>query len=186
MTAPLPTALPYGIRDVKVTPFTDDQTEALGTAVDLPNMQTLSFTEAEDFAELRGDDRLVTMRGQGSNVEWELEAGGLSFAAVRVMYGGVITESGVAPALKRQFRKKSRDTRPFFRIEGQAISDSGGDVHVIIYRCKATDNLEGELADGEFWTTGASGTGLPSVAISTDDVLYDFVQNQAAVPIPQP
>lgn len=180
----LPIALPYGIRDVKVTPFTDDQLETLGTPVDLPNMQTLSFTEAEDFSELRGDDRLVTMRGQGSNVEWELEAGGLSLAAVRVMYGGVVTDSGVAPALKRQFRKKSRDTRPFFRIEGQAISDSGGDVHVIIYRCRATDNLEGELADGEFWTTGASGTGFASIAAATDDVIYDFVQNQAATAVP--
>lgn len=185
MTAPLPTALPYGIRDVKVTPFTDEETEGLGTPVDLPNMQTLSFTEAEDFSELRGDDRLVTMRGQGSNVEWELEAGGLSFAAIRVMYGGVITESGVAPALKRVLRKKSRDARPFFRIEGQAISDSGGDVHVIIYRARATDNLEGELADGEFWTTGASGTGFPARATANDDVIYDFIQNQAATAIPQ-
>lgn len=179
----MPVSLPYGIRDVKVYPFTDDATEALGTGVDLPNMQTLSFTEAEDFAELRGDDKLVTMRGRGSNVEWELEAGGLSFAAVRVMYGGVITETGIAPAKKVQYRKKSRESRPFFRIEGQAISDSGGDVHVIIYRCKATDNLEGEFADGEFFVTGASGTGLPSLATATDDVLYDFVQNQTAVNI---
>jgi hypothetical protein len=177
------TALPYGIRDVKVTPFLDENLETLGVPVDLPNMQTLSFTEAEDFTQLRGDDRVVTTRGQGSNVEWELEAGGLSFAAVKTMYGGVITETGVAPNIVRKFRKKSRDTRPFFRIEGQAISDSGGDVHVVIFRAKATDNLEGELADGEFWTTGASGEGLPSVATATDDVLYDFIENTTATPI---
>lgn len=177
------TSLPFGIRDVKVTPFTDDQAETLGTAVDLPNMQTLSFTEAEDFTSLRGDDRTVTTRGQGSQVEWELEAGGLSLEAVRVMYGGVITETGVAPAVVRKLRKKSRDQRPFFRIEGQAISDSGGDVHCIIYRAKATDNLEGEFADGEFWTTGASGEGLPSLASATDDVLYDFIENPTATPI---
>jgi hypothetical protein len=180
----LPIALPYGIRDVKVTPFTDDELETLGTPVDLPNMQTLSFTEAEDFSEMRGDDRLVTMRGQGSNVEWELEAGGLSFGAIKVMYGGVLTEGGVAPALKRTLRKKSRDARPFFRIEGQAISDSGGDVHVIIYRCRATDNLEGEFGDGEFFVTGASGTGFPARAVANDDVIYDFIQNQAAVAVP--
>lgn len=176
-------SLPYGIRDVKVTPFLDDQAETLGTPVDLPNMQTLSFTEAEEFTRLRGDDRTVTTRGQGANVEWELEAGGLSLAAIRVMYGGVVTESGVAPNITRKFRKKSRDTRPFFRIEGQAISDSGGDVHCVIFRCKATDNLEGEFADGEFWTTGASGEGLPSVAAATDDVLYDFIENSVVTPI---
>lgn len=176
-------SLPYGIRDCKVTPFLDDQLETLGTPVDLPNMQTFSFSEAEDFTSLRGDDRTVTTRGQGAMVEWELEAGGLSLEAIKVMYGGVITESGVAPAVKRVFRKKSRDSRPFFRIEGQAISDSGGDVHAIVYRCKATDNLEGEFADGEFWTTGASGEGLPSMAAETDDVLYDFVENATVTPI---
>lgn len=178
------TSLPYGIRDCKVTPFLDANLETLGTPVDLPNMQTLSFTEAEDFTSLRGDDSTVTTRGQGAMVEWELEAGGLSLPAVKVMFGGVITETGVTPAVKRVFRKKSLDQRPFFRIEGQAISDSGGDVHCIIYRCKATDNLEGEFADGEFFVTGASGEGLPSKATATDDVLYDFVENETTTAIP--
>lgn len=176
-------SLPYGIRDCKVFPFTDEALETVGTGVDLPNMQTLSFSEAEDFSELRGDDSLVTMRGNGSKVEWELEAGGMSLAAIKVMYGGVITITGVAPATKTVFRKKSKDARPFFRIEGQAISDSGGDVHTIIYRCKATDNLEGSFEDGEFFTTGASGTGMPSKATATDDVLYDFIENATTTAI---
>jgi hypothetical protein len=177
------TALPYGLRDIKVTPFTDQQLETLGTPVDLPNAQTFSFTEAEDFTELRGDDKLVTSRGSGSHVEWELEAGGLSLAAVRVMFGGVVTETGTGATMKTILRKKSLDARPFFRLEGQAISDSGGDVHAVIYRCRATDNLEGEFADGEFFITGASGTGFPSIAAADDDVLYDFVQNAAATAI---
>lgn len=176
-------SLPYGIRDCKVTPFLDQNLESLGTPVDLPNMQTLSFTEAEDFQSLRGDDKTVTTRGKGGMVEWELEAGGLDLAAVRVMFGGVITVTGLAPNTKTVFRKKSLDQRPFFRIEGQAISDSGGDVHCVIYRAKATDNLEGEFADGEFFVTGASGEGLPSRAAATEDVLYDFVQNETVTAI---
>lgn len=177
------TSLPFGIRDVKVTPFSDEELETLGTPVDLPNMQTFSFTEAEDFTELRGDDKLITMRGNGSHVEWELDAGGLSFEAVKVMYGGVITTSGVSPSTSTKFRKKSLDARPYFRVEGQAISDSGGDLHTVVFRCRATDNLEGEFGDGEFFTTGASGTGFPSKAAATDDVLYDFIQNSTVTPI---
>lgn len=176
-------SLPFGIRDVKIIPFTDENLETLGEPIDLPNMQTFSFTEAEDFTELRGDDKLVTMRGNGSHVEWELEAGGLSLEAVRAMYGGAITETGVAPDTVVQLRKKSLDARPYFRVEGQAISDSGGDLHTVVYRCRATDNLEGEFADGEFFTTGASGTGFPSQAAATDDVLYDFIQNPVATAI---
>lgn len=176
-------SLPYGIRDCKVYPFTDETTETLGTGVDLPNMQTFSFSEAEDFTDLRGDDKLVTMRGSGSHVEWELEAGGLTLAAIKIMYGGVITTTGVAPATKNVYRKKATDTRPFFRIEGQAISDSGGDVHCVVFRCKATDNLEGSFEDGEFFTTGASGTGLPSLGSSSTDVIYEFTENGTVTPI---
>ena len=177
------TALPYGLRDIKVIPFTDQQLETLGTPVDLPNSQTFSFTEAEDFTELRGDDKLITSRGNGSHVEWELEAGGLSLESVKVMYGGVVTTSGTGATVVDTLRKKSLDARPFFRLEGQAISDSGGDVHCVVFRCRATDNLEGEFADGEFFITGASGTGFPSMSVSDDDVLYEFSQNATTTPI---
>ena len=93
---PLPTALPYGIRDIKITPYTDAAATTLAaTSIDLPNARTLSFSETEDFTELRGDDEVVTTRGQGPSVEWELEAGGLDFAACKAMQGGTITETGM-------------------------------------------------------------------------------------------
>ena len=54
---PLPTPLPYGIRDIKVTPYTDAAATTLAaTSIDLPNARTLSFSETEEFTELRGDD----------------------------------------------------------------------------------------------------------------------------------
>ena len=53
------TPLPYGLRDVKITPYTNSTT--LGTPIDLPNSRTFAFTEAEDFEELRGDDKVVRL-----------------------------------------------------------------------------------------------------------------------------
>ena len=187
MSEPLPTALPYGIRDIKVTPYTDANGSILAdgadVTIDLPNARTLSFSEAEDFEELRGDDRVVTTRGKGAQVEWELESGGLSLEAWKVMTGGTIIDSGISPAAQRIFRKKGSQTRPWFRIEGQSISDSGGDIHCIIYRCRFTDNLEGEFNDGEFFLTSGKGSGLPMLD-QTDDILYDFVQNETPIAIP--
>ena len=139
------TPLPYGLRDVKITPYATATT--LGTGVDLPNARTFSFTEAEDFEELRGDDKVVTVVGKGPGVEWELEAGGISFEAVKTMYGGTITETGTTPNQKKTWAKKATDVRPFFKVEGQAISDSGGDVHCVLDRCRATGDLEGEFGD---------------------------------------
>lgn len=188
MTAPA-TALPYGMRDCKVTPYTDAGGTVLATAsLDLPNMQTFSFSETEEFQELRGDDRVVAVRGQGAMIEWELEAGGLSLPIWEILTGGEVIESGVTPNKKWTLRKFGTNARGYFRIEGQAYSDSGGDIHVTVYRCKCNDAIEGEFADGEFFITAASGQGLPLLTVDEDgqpfDLLYDMVQNETAVPIP--
>lgn len=177
------TALPYGIRDIKLTPFTDAAGTTLATtSVDLPYARTLSFSEVEDFTELRGDDRIVAQHGSGPTVEFEFESGGLDFAAFKVMAGGTIVESGTGATLKTVYSKKSTDQRPWFRVEGQAISDSGGDVHTVLYKCKCTDDLSGEFTDGEFFLTSASGIGIGDA----DDNLYDFVQNAVVTAFVEP
>lgn len=175
--------LPYGLRDVRLTPYTTDAATTLGTGVDLPNGRTLSFTEAEDFEELRGDDKLVATHGSGPHVEWELEGGGVSFEAVKTMYGGTIVETGTTPAQVKTLTKKVTDVRPYFKIEGQSISDSGGDFHCVIWKAKATDNLSGEQGDGAFWLTGASGTGLAATLTAHVDEVWSWVQNETAVAI---
>jgi hypothetical protein len=179
----LPTALPYGLRDVKLTPYSDAGATTLGTAVDLPNARTFSFSEAEEFTELRGDDKVVTTRGQGPSVEWDLEAGGLSLDALKVLAGGTTVESGVTPNQVVTFTKLATDSRPFFQVEGQIISDSGGDVHCRLPRCRVTGNIEGEFSDGNFFLTSGSGAALPSLVSGEVDTLYEFVQNETATAI---
>ena len=107
---PLGTALPYGLRDVKVTPISS--AGVLGTPVDLPNSRTFSFEEAEDFEELRGGDKVVATRGGGASVSWELEAGGISLEAYVVINGGTLVSSGTAPNQKKTYSKKSTDAKP--------------------------------------------------------------------------
>ena len=183
----LGTSLPYGMRDIKLTPYTTDAgTTLAATSIDLPYARTLSFTDSEDFEELRGDDRTITEHGSGAMVEWDLESGGLDFAAFKVMAGGTVTDSGTTPAQKRIFSKKVTDMRPFFRAEGQAISDSGGDVHVVLYRCKATGELSGEFSDGSFFLTAASGRAYAVPSGANADKLYDFVYNETAVAFVEP
>lgn len=176
------TPLPYGLRDVKITPYTTGET--LGTSIDLPNSRTFTFAESEDFEELRGDDGVVTVRGKGPSVDWDLEAGGVPLEAVRAMFGGTITESGVTPTQVKKYSKKGTDVRGYFKVEGQSISDSGGDFHAVLYKCRATKDLKGTMADGSFWLTGSSGRAIPLSATNTNaSALYDFIQNESATAI---
>ncbi len=179
----LPTrALPFGLRDVKLTPLGADGGTP-GTAVDLPVSRTLSFSEDEDFEDLRGDDTLVASHGSGPTVSWDLESGGISLEAYAVMAGGTITSSGVSPNAKKTYSKSITDGRPYFKIEGQSINDNGGDFHCVIYRAKATESLEGELSDGSFWLTSASGKGYGSLEAVPIGKVYDFIHNETAVAI---
>jgi hypothetical protein len=180
---PLAEALPYGVRDLKITPYLDAAgTQLSTTSVDLPNMQTLTFKEKEEFQDLRGDDRIVTTRGKGAQVEWDLEAGGISPKVWAIFTGGELVESGTTPNIKILLRKRGSDTRSYFKIEGQSISDSGGDVRVTIYRARCNDTIEGEFKDGEFFITKGSGLGLPLLD-DQNDLLYDIVQNESQTSI---
>lgn len=181
MPLPIP-ALPFGMRDAKVTPLGADGSTP-GTAVDLPIARHLNWAEAEDSNELRGDDKVVAVHGSGATVEWELESGGIPMEALAAMTGGVVTTTGTTPAIVKRFKKKVTDQRPYFKIEGQAISDSGGDVHSLIYKAKVTENIEGNFEDNEFFVTTAGGKGYPSTETGQIDVLYDFIHNETITAI---
>lgn len=184
------TPLPFGLRDIKLTAYTDANGTTLSTtSIDLPNARTLEFSDSESFTELRGDDRVVASHGNGAAVEWSMESGGLPYEAFKLMAGGTITESGTAPEQTKVFAKKVTDQRPYFRVEGQAISDSGGDVRCVLHRCKATGELSGSFADGEFFLTSASGV-AHAVPEGGDaelvDEIYRFIQNETVSTFAEP
>lgn len=138
--------LPYGLRDVKLIQYPTLAATTFGvTAVDLPVARTMSFNETEEYEDLRGDDALQTSHGNGAQVEWDIESGGLSFGAFSILSGGTVIESGISPNMVRRYRKKTSDQRPFFTALGLSISDNGGDFQGVIWRGRATGNLEHEL-----------------------------------------
>lgn len=181
---PWDNALPFGARDTKVTGYTSGAATTLnGTSVDQPNARTISFSESEDYEELRGDDKIVAIRGLGASVEWEMENGGISVPAYKEMNGGASITSGVSPNQVTTYTKKVTDVRPYFKAEGQAMSDSGGDFHVVLFKCRASGSMEGELSDGSFWLTSASGLTLPATLTGEVDTLYKFVLNETTTAI---
>lgn len=178
MTAPVPTSLPYGLRDVKIYPYLDEQgTQLATTGFDLPNAQTFSFADSETYTDLRGDDELIATHGNGAQVKWTLEAGGIELQVWAVLTGGQIIESGAAPNRKITLRKCSDDTRPYFKVVGKIMSDSGGDVDSVVYRAKCNGDIRGQFGDGKFFVTAADGVGLP---MPGSRLLYDIDQHETA------
>lgn len=175
-------ALPFGLRDVKLTPLGADGATP-GSSVDLPVSRKLTFKDTESFTELRGDDTVEASHGDGVTVEWELEGGGISLEAWAVMAGGQVNSTGVSPNVVKTYSKTITDVRPYFKVEGQSINDNGGDFHTLIYRCKADSSLEGEQADQGFWLTAASGKGYGSLESGLEGSSYDFIHNETTTAI---
>ena len=173
-------ALPFGLRQVKLTPINDAGALVPGSAVFLPASRTFSFSETESFEELAGDDTIVASHGAGPVAEWDLEGGGISLAIWRILSGGTITDSGSTPNAVKTFSKLATDSRPYFQVEGRAISDNGGDFQATVFRCKADGDLEAAMENGSFLLTAASGKGYGRLS---DNKLYEFAHRETAVPL---
>lgn len=173
-------SLPFGLRQVKLTPINDAGTLVTASSVFLPASRTFSFSETEDFETLEGDDKTIASHGSGPKVDWDLEGGGISLAVWKVLSGGTITSSGTTPSTISTFTKKTSESRPYFQVEGRAISDNGGDFGAVVYRCKADGDLEIELSNGSFLLTSCSGTGFGDI---TSEKLYDFIQRETPTPL---
>ncbi len=172
--------LPFGLRKIHLFPLSAAGTRVAGQSVFLPASRTLSFSEAVDSEDLQAEDSLYASHQSNMRVEWDLEGGGVSLAVLKVLTGGTITETGTTPNQKNVFTKLKSDDRSYFDIEGQAISDSGGDFHVVLYRCKCDDAIEAQFDQGSFTMTSTSGKAYGDLSTSK---LYDFTQNETATAI---
>lgn len=172
--------LPYGLRDIKVA--TLDGSGTKGTLVDLPNAQTLEFEETTSTQQLRGDDAVKANRTTVDAVEWSLDAGGINFEAMKVIAGGNITTTGVTPNVKKQWRRMEGEAYPDFYLVGQALSESGGDHHTVLHRCKA-NQISGTHEDQEFWVSHAEGTAIGTLTAANLGAVWDMLANETTTAV---
>lgn len=167
----------YGLTDLKVAPLTG---EAPGTLVDVPGIRSCEVTLTTDSDELRGDNKVISIVDKGNSVEWSMEEGGLSLDALTVILGKAPATTGTTPAQIARTDYKAGDSRPYFYLQGQAKDDAGGDVHVIVWKAKATGNAVFNFADENFLTPGIEGRG---VARTADDLLMTLHYHETATAI---
>lgn len=158
-----PDTKPFGLNRIWITPYLDTDGTILGpTSYRLPIARTCAFTENEDTETLDGDDKAaVAIQGKGATVSGSLEAGGMDLMCLSIISGAKLYESGLEPNLKRVVRKKASDPRPYFRMEGQAISNGGGDNIIRVFRCKANGKISFDMKYGTFMVPAIDFLGTP-------------------------
>ncbi len=165
---------PFGLRDVKITNI------AGTTQVDLPAAQELTVTPRLVGGELKGDDSLKAVVAFVEAAEWNLAAGGISLDALAVITGQAVSVSGSTPSEKTTLNLAAGDAMPYFKIYGKSMGDGADDVHVKLFKCKVTGNIEGAFAGGSFYITKLNG-------VAVDDGsngVMDIIQNETATTLP--
>lgn len=163
---------PFGLREIKLVRGS--------TVVELPNAQTMEFSERLTTGELRGNDATQAVASYTDALEWSLEAGGISVAAWALMMGRTATETGTTPNQTNTMTARAGDAMPWFKIYGKSLGDAGGDVHVKILKAKLTEPIEGTFGDAEFFVTSCSGLAVDDGALG----IYQIVQNETAAALP--
>lgn len=165
---------PFGLRDIKLTSIDGS------TQVDLPNAQTLRFSERLTSGELRGDDVTVSVVAYTDALEWELSAGGISLQAYALMTGRNVASSGSTPNQIQSMTGAAGDVFPWFKIYGKSHADGDDDIHVLIYKAKLMQPIEGTYQDGEFLVTSCSGMAIDDGS----NGLFKIIQNETAAALP--
>lgn len=173
MSAPNP-GKPFGMNQIVVTDITGT------TQVPLPASRKMMCKERLKTGEFHGDDELQGVASFLEAVEWELEAGGISLEAWAIMTGRTLSTSGTSPNEVKTLTGEGASRLPYFKVYGKSLGDGDDDTHILLFKCKITDGMEGTLQNGEFWSTGVKG-------IAVDDGvngIIDVVLNETAATLP--
>lgn len=143
---------PFGLCEAVVTEVTGGKHGLLAERV-------FVFTPQFDSDLLEGGDVVVEVGSKITHYTWELEEGGIPLALYVALIGGTVSATA---ATDYYFRHDVDDVVPYFKLEGRAISEDGGDLEVELPRCKVTGGMEGRLEKGAFYVTACSGVAIRS------------------------
>ncbi len=167
--------MPFGLNQVKIKSH-----DTVPVLVTLDAAQTMDFVPRMLSAELKGNDKIASVASTVEALEWSLSEGGLPLAALAIMTGFTATESGSTPNRTNTMKMHAGTAMPWFTIYGKALGQAGDDVHVKIFKCKVTGNIEGTFEYGSFKVTSMSGIAVED----TVNGLVDVVQNETATALP--
>jgi len=144
--------------------------------------QSFEAKEVLTNAQLPGDDVIAAVHAFPTNGEWTIGAGGIPLAAYALMTGRTIATAGLTPTRSNTLPVKQGDIFPYFTIYARAISDDGGGLWIVLYKCKVTEGIGGTFDQGQFRTSQIKGIAVPDVANSNK--VWDYVQLETDAALP--
>jgi hypothetical protein len=169
-----------GINDLKLVRITQDDatdyavssTGGSADIIDLRGIQTLALTPAFIEKDLRGDEVVLDRYTKLDNIGWSFTNAYMSLEALNVLLGGSVVAAGTGTTESNTYTLRGADLPLYFCLEAQTKYTDAGDVHVRLYKCKAS-KVDYELKGEDYAVVSVSGIAIPT--------LYEFGGNGGKV-----
>jgi hypothetical protein len=170
-----------GINDGKMFELLTDTSASLtyDAGIDVPGITSLKTTPNFTSKELKGDESILDEYAKLDSIDWSFENSILSLTALSILLGGNVAASGVTPNMKQTYTLKSSDVPEYFKLEAKADYTAVGDVHIVLFKCKA-NKVEYTLTGEDYAKVTASGTAIGTV---NDTKVKEIVFNETATDI---
>lgn len=174
--------LPFGLRNAAIYKLTTDGASPVwASKVDVPRMQTLELQEEEESTTLDAGDVIVATHTFGLKLSGSIQSGGVNLDTLAVLTGGTVTSTGMTPSRVTTFARRSTDTKPYFKVTGQAYGDDAGDLYLTAYKVKVVSGPTYSFNQGEFSVLQGDLEGV--FTGETTGKLYDLVAHETVTAI---
>jgi hypothetical protein len=111
-------AIPYGVADAKV--YVLDSSDVPGSAVDIPGVRSVTFTEESDSDEWEGDNSVIATTRQPTSLTGSVELGIIKSTVFAAFMGGTASTSGSTPNQITTLASASEKGTRYVQIIAQA------------------------------------------------------------------
>ena len=152
---------PRGIDDAKVATVTG-ALNTVGTSVDLPGIRTVSFNTESDTDELEGDNKIIAVARGIKRFTGSIELGLINLAALAVIQGGTVTNSGTTPAATSSLDELDDLVSRYFQciISCPSMDVGGSGYQVTLKKLMVTSGLDESHTVNDWTTPGYDFSGV--------------------------
>ena len=153
-----------GINDLKLYPITADTASAytIGTGVDVPGVQSITFEITIDEKELKGDETIQDIWSKAQSVKVDFSSAKMSLDVLKSLLGGTITSSGTTPSQSQTWSYDLGVINAYVQVAAKIdyvdTLANLEDLHIHFMKCKLSSTSGGsgteEYATNEFSCKG--------------------------------
>jgi hypothetical protein len=176
----------FATKDAKVSKLTADPaggSTTYATSIDVPGIKSVTISGTLDTKTLRGDQVLLDSDTVLTDITVAFEYAKLNEDLLPVWVGGAVADSGTTPNQKAEWSLLGTDTLfPSWKFEAQVVSvdTPGGDMHLILWKCKLSDFPSIGTAEDDYQTFSTAGIASPRLS---DNKWINLPLNETAVAI---